>query len=147
MRARVARADLSPLRAGARATALPVSYAGKIALKGDELAFNDIDATVAGAHLRGKLALTLGAAHRLDGELDADTIDGAGLMAAAIGMPANNTGAGAAWSWSSEPFAKGAFGLFSGQVALKAQRAELLPHQVGARFPRHAALRQARHRG
>ncbi|HVZ54780.1 MAG TPA: AsmA-like C-terminal region-containing protein [Pseudolabrys sp.] len=134
LRARIAQADAAPLRAGAGAQALPVSYASDVALKGDELAFNDIDATVAGAHLRGKLALTLGAERRLTGDLDADTIDGAGLVATAIGMPAGNIGADRAWSWSSEPFGKGAFGLVSGQVALKAQRADLLPQQVARDF-------------
>ncbi len=56
LRATIARADVAPLRGGARA-ALPVAFAGDVALTANDLMLSDIDATVAGASLRGKLEL------------------------------------------------------------------------------------------
>jgi large subunit ribosomal protein L24 len=55
-----------------------------------------------------------------------------GLVAAVIGMPAG--GGKTAWSWSSEPFSGGAMGDYNGQIALQAQRAELLPRLMGREF-------------
>ena len=135
LHAKVQRADASPLLPGSGARpALPVTYSGDIALSGPGLAFNDINASVGETHLRGRLALTLDTTRRLQGEIDADRIDGAGLLAAAIGMSAASPGTNAAWSWSSEPFGRGAFGPFAGRIALKARRVELLPRQVAREF-------------
>jgi uncharacterized protein involved in outer membrane biogenesis len=129
LRATIARANAAPLRgAGGAGAALPVAFAGNIALAGKNLMLDDIDATVAGATLRGRLAMTLSSPRRLQGEIEVDSIDAAGLMAAAIGMPAPAASkGGAAWTWSSEPFAGGVFGDYGGQVALKARRVDLLP--------------------
>jgi large subunit ribosomal protein L24 len=132
LRATIAHANAAPLRGGAGGT-LPVSFAGNIALTGKNLTLDDIDAAIAGTTLRGKLEVALSSPHRLQGELEADSIDAAGLVAAAIGAPAPATGkGGTAWSWSSEPFAGGMFGDYGGQVALKVRRVELLP-QLTAR--------------
>ncbi len=132
LHASIARADLAPLNGGSRA-ALPVTFAGNVGLKGKDVTLSDIDASVAGASLRGKLALTLAAPRRLQGDIDADSIDAAGLVAAAIGLPAAATNKeSAAWTWSSEPFSGGVFGDYAGQIALKARRADLLP-QLTAR--------------
>jgi len=139
LRATIARADAAPLRGGTRA-ALPITFAGDVALTAKDLTLSDIDATVAGATMHGKLALTLPAPRRLQGEIEADSIDAAGLIAAAIGMPAaaGNNG-NAAWVWSSEPFAGGMFGDYGGQIALKAQRIDLLPRLTAREF--RASLR------
>lgn len=134
LRATIARADAAPLRGGERAS-LPITFAGDIALTARDLTLSDIDATVAGATMHGKLALTLPAPRRLQGEIEADSIDAAGLIAAAIGMPAaaGNNG-NAAWVWSSEPFAGGMFGDYGGQIALKARRAGVLPRLTAREF-------------
>ncbi len=133
LRARIARADLAPLRrAGSGRAALPVSFASHIVLAGRDLTLNDIDAGVAGATLRGKLGVTLGAPHRLRGEIDADRMDGAALVAAAIGMPAPADGKTAAWTWSDAPFGKGILGDYAGSIACKSRRVDLLP-QLAAR--------------
>ncbi len=132
--AAVARADLSPLRpAGERAT-LPVSFASRVTLKGQNLALDDIDASVAGAALRGKIGMTLTATHRLRGSLDTDNVDAAALIAAAIGMPAAAQNKQAGWHWSDVPFGGGVFGDYSGSVALKARRVELLPQLTAREF-------------
>ena len=99
------------------------------------MTLSDIDATVAGASLRGKLALTLAAPHRLQGDIDADSIDAPALIANAIGMPAAaDKKETAGWTWSSEPFAGGAFGDYAGEIALKAHRADLLPQLTAREF-------------
>ncbi len=125
LRVTIMRADAGPLRGGARAP-LPVTFAGNVALTAQDVTLSDINATVAGATLRGKLGLTLPAPRRVQGEIEADTVDAAGLVAAAIGMPSAAKG-GASWAWSSEPFAGGVFGDYGGQIVLKARRADLLP--------------------
>ena len=107
--------------------ALPVTFSGRLALTGQDLALSDIEANVAGAALRGKLALTLATPHRVEGAIDTDRLDGAALIAAAIGMPASKGG-----GWSDEPFAAGIFGDYSGRIALKARNADLSP-QLSAR--------------
>jgi large subunit ribosomal protein L24 len=126
LRATIARADAAPLRGAGGRAPLPVIFAGNIAITGKDLSLADINATVAGTTLRGKLGLTLSSPRRLQGELEADSIDAAGLIAAAIGMPAPAAGTGAVWAWSSEPFAGGVFGDYGGQVALKARRVDVL---------------------
>jgi large subunit ribosomal protein L24 len=128
LRLTITRADAGALRGGAR-TPLPVTFAGNVALTTKDVTLSDINATVAGAAVRGKLGLTLPAPRRVQGEIEADTVDAAGLVAAAIGMPAAAT-SGAGWAWSSQPFAGGVFGEYGGQIALKAQLADLLPGMV-----------------
>jgi len=129
LRATIARADGAPLRgAGGTRAALPVTFAGNIALAGKDLTLGDIDATAAGTTLRGKLALTLSLPHRLQGEIEADSLDAARLVAAAIGMPAPARNDGnAAWAWSSEPFAGGILGDYGGRIVLKVRHVDLLP--------------------
>ena len=132
LRVTIMRADAGPLRGVARAP-LAVTFAGNVALTAKDVTLNDINATVAGATLRGKLGLTLLAPRRVQGEIEADTVDAAGLVAAAIGMPSAAKG-GASWAWSSEPFAGGVFGDYGGQIALKARRADLLPGLAAREF-------------
>jgi large subunit ribosomal protein L24 len=132
LHATIARADVSPLRGGGSAP-LPVTFAGDIALTAKDLSLSDINATVVGAALRGKLAMTLPAPHRMQGEIEADSIDAADLIATAIGMPAA-AGSSAAWAWSSEPFAGGAFGDYGGQIALKARHVSVLPRLMAREF-------------
>lgn len=121
----IARADASPLR-GARRGTLPVTYTGRVELTGDTLAFRDINATAAGATVRGRLAVKFADPYRISGEIDAESVEAGALIAATIGTPAAPDGS--SWSWSSEPFAGGAIGLLTGEIALKARRVALLPH-------------------
>jgi uncharacterized protein involved in outer membrane biogenesis len=127
LRANIVRADAAPLRGAVVRVALPVTLAATIALTGKDLTLSDINATVAGTTLRGKIATAWPAPLRLQGEIEADSIDAAGLVAAAIGMPALATGSNTAWAWSSEPFAGGAFGAYDGQIAFKARRVDMPP--------------------
>ena len=135
LRAAVAHADIAPLRSGGSDhAAVPASFSAQIALAGKELTLNDINANIAGAGLRGKLGLTLEKPHRLSGEIEADRVDGAALVAAAIGMPASAAGKNAGWKWSDEPFGTGVFGDYGGSVAFKSRRVDLLPQLTTRAF-------------
>jgi uncharacterized protein involved in outer membrane biogenesis len=131
--AAIVRADAAPLRRAAGG-ALPVVFSGRVAFTGQDVLLSEINAVVAGANLRGKLRLTLATPHRLQGDIEADHIDGAGLVAAAIGMPPPAERKGAAWSWSSEPFGAGVFGDYAGKVTIKARRFDLLPQLTAREF-------------
>jgi uncharacterized protein involved in outer membrane biogenesis len=137
LRATIVRADIAPLRGpGGAQSPLPVTFASRIALAGNDLSLADINATIGGASLRGKLSATLQRPSRIQGDLEADTIDGAALVAAVIGMPGavGKLPAGAAWAWSSEPFGEAAFGEYVGQIALKARRLDALPRLIAREF-------------
>ena len=131
LHAAVVRANAAPLR-GADGNALPLAFSGHIAVAGPDVSLRDINAMIAGANLRGKLGFTLSTPHRLQGEIDADHVDGPMLIAAAIGMPLSTQRNGFAWTLSSEPFKAGVFGDYAGAVKLKMRRVDLMP-QLSAR--------------
>jgi hypothetical protein len=123
----IGRADFAPLRGAFGGGDLPVRASGHLQLAGDELRLDDVAASVAGAAVRGNLGLTLTSPHRLQGEIEADRIDGVGMVAAAIGVPApaENESPGAGWNWSNEPFAAGLFGDYVGKIKVKAHSVAL----------------------
>jgi uncharacterized protein involved in outer membrane biogenesis len=129
----IVRADAAPLRSAAGG-ALPVAFSGRVAVVGQDVLLSDIDAAVAGANLRGKLRFTLAAPHRLQGDIEADHVDGPSLVAAAIGMPLSAQRNGAAWTLSSEPFEAGVFGDYVGTVELKMRRIDLMPQLAAREF-------------
>jgi len=129
LRATIVKANMAPLRApsGGRA-ALPIALTTRVTVAGNDLSFADINATIAGSVVRGRLEYGLVQPHRLRGEIEAEQVDGASLIATAIGMPAQSRiGGNAALAWSSEPFAAGIFGDYAGEVLLKVRRLDLLP--------------------
>jgi large subunit ribosomal protein L24 len=111
------------------AAAIPITLASKLTLDGDKLAFDGIDGNVAGTAVKGRIALALGQPIRIEGRLDADTVDAASVIAAAIGGPlVPSRGA----TWSSEPFATGPFADTAGRIDVAAARA-MLPSGIAAR--------------
>jgi large subunit ribosomal protein L24 len=133
LRAEIARANLAPFRSSGGQGSLPVTFSGRIALSGEDLALSDVTATVAGAALRGNLAVTLAAPHGLRGDIDADRIEGASVLAFATGAPAADAKA-MGWNWSGEPFAAGLFGDYSGRIKLKARSVDVLPWITAREF-------------
>ena len=129
LRVAMPHANLVPLRAGQ--PAVPITLSSRIALIGQDLALNDIEAKVAGSALRGKLALTLSSPMRLEGQFDTDRLDGAGLLAVATGTPASKETASI---WSDEPFARGIFGNYVGRIAVTARSVDLLPRLTAREF-------------
>jgi uncharacterized protein involved in outer membrane biogenesis len=110
------------------------NFATKAALAGGIVSLTDIKATIGGSNVSGGLSVSLATPYRVQGEIEADAIDGAALMAAAIGLPAAPSSGNSAWAWSSEPFTAGAFGEFAGAVALKAKRFDILPRFTARDF-------------
>ena len=144
LRVTIVKADMAPLRgpSGGR-SALPVALTTRATLSGNEVSLADINATIAGSVVRGKLEVGLTRPYRLRGEIEADRVDGASLVGAAIGMPApSGHNSNASFIWSSEPFADGAFGDFTGQIAFKARLLNLLPQVTAREF--RASLRFAK---
>ena len=135
VRTDITQANAAPLRGvgGSRAP-LPVSFAGRLALSSKDLKLSDVNASIAGTPLRGRLAMTLGPVHRVSGEIEADAVAAPSLIAAAIGMPAPADSHGGAWTWSESPFGDGVFGNFDGEVSLKLRQAELLPYLTAREF-------------
>ncbi|HEY0301147.1 MAG TPA: AsmA-like C-terminal region-containing protein, partial [Rhizomicrobium sp.] len=126
LRVTMVRANAAPLRGlGDARAALPVTFDGRVALAGDGVTVSDINASVGGSALRGQMAWSLSLPHRISGALDADTADGATLLAAAIGMPLVAPSADKSWVWSTEPFTEGVFGDVVGQLSLKVRRLDL----------------------
>ncbi|HLH89719.1 MAG TPA: AsmA-like C-terminal region-containing protein [Xanthobacteraceae bacterium] len=117
-----------PLRNPA-AAALPVALTTKLSVDGDRLTFDALDGHVADAALKGQIGLVLGQPLRIDGHLDADTIDAAAVLAAALGAPTH-----AAAAWSDEPFGPGPFASLEGQIAFTAARASFIAGIVGAKL-------------
>ena len=140
-RATIVKADMAPAGPSGGRAALPVALTPRVTLAGNDVSLADINATIAGSLARGKLEVGLARPYRLRGEIEADQVDGASLIGAAIGMPAPSGNSGTA-SWSSEPFADGAFGDFTGQIAFKARRLNLLPQVTAREF--RASLRFAK---
>lgn len=129
----ITRANAAPLGAASLSRpALPVAATARIALAGKEITIADILGNIGGTAVRGKLALT--PPHRLQGDIEADNIDGAGLLAAAIGFPTAATSTDGSWVWSTEPFTDGAFADMTGQVAVKVRRVDLSERLTAREF-------------
>jgi len=125
-------ADMSPLRRGAvtqPSALLPVAMRAKLNATASELALENMSGVVAGSPVRGKLKLGLGAAMRIEGQIDADAIDVAALVAIAAGMP-RSVARGDAPAWAGEPFGDNALTELSGRVDFTAGRAALTPALV-----------------
>lgn len=114
----VGKANLAPLfeLKPSDAVAQSISLASRVALAGNRLTFEDIDSTVAGARLRGRVALTLGAEKSIDGQLGMDTIDIAPAFGLAIGSRGHDVG---------DPLGRGLLQGWRGQLAFQALRGTL----------------------
>ena len=94
-----------------------VGLTTRIALANGKVTFDDIDGTMAGSRMRGRVAVTLDGDRKIDGELGLDALDlepALGLMIGAAGRDA------------SEPFGGGFVKNWHGQIAFQAVRG-LLP--------------------
>ena len=138
----VAKANLRPLRPAGDGAPLPARLNTRLTVAGRKMKFDDIDAKLGASNIRGRLAVDAAGPIRIDGTLDADTADAAELVAGAIGMPAPLPASSpspaapnaAAWTWSSEPFAGGAFADLAGTVVLKATRVDITPRLAAREF-------------
>jgi uncharacterized protein involved in outer membrane biogenesis len=133
-------ADLKPLRSTAGGP-LPLRMKSRVSIAAGTTTFDDIEAKVAGSSIRGRLAVGEATPRRIDGAIEVDVADVPALIARAIGLQPQASGKDAAWNWSDEPFGAGLFGTFTGRLAVKVARAEVMPQLAARQF--NAALRLA----
>jgi large subunit ribosomal protein L24 len=125
LRLALATADVRTLRRASAAKPtdpLTVSGNGNLAVTGHSLTLDDFSGTFAGTALRGRLGFDFAQTPRIEGQIEADAIDGAAAIAATIGMPGAD-----ARSWSGEPFAEGLADGVEGRIDFKAARASITP--------------------
>jgi uncharacterized protein involved in outer membrane biogenesis len=124
-----------PASAGRAAEPLPASIAARLALNQGMLRLTELTGTVAGASVRGRLALGLQQQPMsIDGDLDLDALDLAAALAMAIGTQAPGAGASAvagaganaSGPWPADPFER-TLPPLAGEVAVKAARLALTP--------------------
>jgi large subunit ribosomal protein L24 len=104
--------DLKPTDALAQ----PVSLSARVSLTGNKLTFDDLDSTVAGSRLRGRLALSLDGERNVEGEVGLEAIDLAPVFALAIGAAGHD---------AAEPLGAGLLKGWRGQIAFQALRGAL----------------------
>ncbi|HEY6023705.1 MAG TPA: AsmA-like C-terminal region-containing protein [Pseudolabrys sp.] len=139
----VREADVQPLwptASAGRAVPLPLSMTSHVVIAGGAMTFDNIDATLGGSSIRGKLAIDNASPRRVDGKIEAEAADASAFIAWVIGMPAAR--AGPARTWASEPFTAGMFDKFTGNVLLILKRTELLPRLPASEL--HATLRMGK---
>ncbi|HEY0442273.1 MAG TPA: AsmA family protein [Xanthobacteraceae bacterium] len=107
----------------------------------DRVVADQLTGSVGDTTLSGRLVLNLGAPLRLEGRLEADTIDAAALLAAFAGMPAEPARGRADTAWPAAPFNPRFLDGVTGQVDLAAARAPLTPALDIRRF--RAVLRMS----
>jgi large subunit ribosomal protein L24 len=108
--------------------AMPVALATRVSLDGERLDLGALDARIAGARLKGQVGLALGSPMRVEGRLDADTIDAAAVIAAAIGAP---PAARRDVPWSPEPFVAGPLADVEGRLDFSVANATLASGLTG----------------
>jgi len=133
-------ADMKPLRSIA-GRPLPLRMKSRVSIAAGTTTFDDIEAKVAGSSIRGRLAVGEATPRQIDGAIEVDVADVPALIARAVGLQPQASGKDTAWNWSGEPFGAGVFGAFTGRLAVKVARAEVLPQLTARQF--NAALRLA----
>ena len=116
---KVRSADLGPLLDLKQGDALAqnIGLSSRITLAGNSLTFDDLDSSIAGSRLRGRLAVTLGQEKNIEGEIGADQLALAPAFALALGAAGHDV---------AEPLGAGLMKGWRGQVAFQALRG-LLP--------------------
>jgi AsmA-like protein len=121
--------DLRPLQRSltgqATGAALPpVSLSVIVGIAGPDLSVTDLTVGSGKSSLRGRLDLKVADPVAVAGEISGDDLDVASAAGLLLGLPSAGV---AAKSWSAAPVGGGVFGLVSGSVAFKFNRAALTP--------------------
>ena len=116
---KVRSADLGPLLDLKQGDTLAqnIGLSSRITLAGNSLTFDDLDSSIAGSRLRGRLAVTLGQEKNIEGEIGADQLAMAPAFALALGAAGHD---------AAEPLGAGLVKGWRGRVAFQALRG-LLP--------------------
>jgi uncharacterized protein involved in outer membrane biogenesis len=122
----VSASDAAPLWGrAAPGRKLPVSLKTRLSLSAGKLNCEDIAGSIEGSPVRGRLAIDLEAAPRIDGRIEADEIAVLALLATAVGLPAQAPAReGLA---STQAFDAGFFDKLGGRIEFGAARAIFAP--------------------
>jgi AsmA family len=125
-------ADLRPLQRtltgqAVGATLPPVSLSVIVGVAGPDLSVTDLTVSSGKSSLRGRLDLKVAEPLAIAGEISGDDVDVASAAGLLFGLPSAPAGAK---TWSAAPVGGGAFGLVSGSVAFKFNRAALTPSWI-----------------
>lgn len=114
----VRRANVAPLfdLKASDALAQNIGLSARATLADGKLTLDDIDSTVAGARMRGRLALGLGAEKTIDGQFGMDAIELAPAFGLVVGARGHDT---------TEPLGRGLLQGWRGQLAFQALRGTL----------------------
>lgn len=93
-----------------------VSLSSRVTWNGDKLSLEDVDCTLAGSRMRGRIALTLGVEKSMDGQIGMESLDLAKAFGLAIGTRGRDV---------SEPLGRGLLQGWRGQLAFQALRGSL----------------------
>jgi uncharacterized protein involved in outer membrane biogenesis len=124
-------ADLRPLHRaliGQPGAAVPVSASAIVGVAGADLTVTDLAMIAGKSSLHGRLDLKLASPLGVAGDMKADELDVAAVMAMLLGLP--SAAPGSSELWSSEPIGPGAFAAANGAVSFKLDRAALTPALV-----------------
>jgi large subunit ribosomal protein L24 len=115
---KVRSASLAPLldRKPSDALAQTISLSSHVSLIGSKLTFDDLDSTISGSRLRGRVALSLTDERNVEGEVGLDTLDLAPAFALALGAAGHDI---------AEPLSSGLLKGWRGRVAFQALRGAL----------------------
>jgi len=110
--------DLAPLFGfkPSDAPAQNISLSSRVSLAGSRLTFDDVDSTVSGSRLRGRVALSLDDERNVEGEVGLDTLALAPAFALALGAAGHD---------AAEPLGSGLLKGWRGRVAFQALRGSL----------------------
>ena len=122
-------ADVAPLRqaTGRMNSPVPLSLNALLVVEDQKLALESLSGKLASTTIVGRLGFKLERPLNIEAQLDADTIDGAALVAAFAGMPAQPAGRARMEAWPSEPFGPRLLSDLTGKLDLRASRATLTP--------------------
>jgi hypothetical protein len=135
-------ADLGPLQqamTGQPGNAVPISARAAVAVAGSALSFTQIAIAAGKTSAHGHLAVNLASPVAIDGDVGADTVDGAWLTSVLLGLPRqaqNVTG-----PWSSQPLGGGAFAAMNGAVTFTLDHAAFAPALVASNLKGVAQFR------
>ncbi|MGZ3324587.1 MAG: hypothetical protein ACXU9C_26920, partial [Xanthobacteraceae bacterium] len=93
-----------------------INLSSRVSLSGNRLTFDDLDSTISGSRLRGRIAMTLDGERNVDGEVGLDTLDLAPAFALAIGAAGHD---------AAEPLGAGLLKGWRGRIAFQALRGAL----------------------
>jgi large subunit ribosomal protein L24 len=113
-------ADVRLPRRGEVESKLPLALTSRVTAKQATLTLDDLAGTVAGVPVRGRLEAAVGTPLRIDGQLEAESLNLSALLASAVGAGGQDETA-----FSPEPFTSGLLDAVRGRMRVSSSRAAI----------------------